>query len=411
MIANRRSSPRRLTTGLALLAALLFTSSGTAGENLHLGGFGTLGYSCFSSDSADFVLNVQPAGPGRSGRCDPRLDSLLAVQADLQLAPALEFGLQATSDYNADGDFAPEITVAQLRWQFSDASTLRLGRTHNPVFLHSESRNVRYAMPWVRPPLEVYGLSPTYTFDGAEILHQQVWSGWHAEFQGSAAVSEIDNPRSNASSTDTADVEQVSVGLTLERAALLLKAGYVQGRVSYTTADLNTLFSALRSLGPAGTALAADLDIDDSRYDLFALGARYETDAWLVQAEYGYRPFDDSFFRDMQGTYLTVGRHFGEWTPYATLAQRWTRGPDSDPRAGVYASVVDAVLASTRFDSRSVSLGVSRPVHTNAILKWQLDWIMPDDNSWGLYSNHGPDYDYAHPDGDYLMSINLDFVF
>ncbi|MBI5040111.1 MAG: hypothetical protein HZB57_02575 [Gammaproteobacteria bacterium] len=395
----------------SILLAALVPELASAGA-LHVGGFGTLGLSCFSSDQADFVLNVQPAGPGRSGRCDPRLDSLLAVQVDAQLTPVLEFGLQLTSDYNADGDFAPEPTVAQLRWHISDAATLRLGRTHNPAFLYSESRNVRYAMPWVRPPLEVYGLLPTYTFDGAEILSQGHWQGWHMEFQGSAAVADIDNPRANATGTDEAELKQAALGLTLDQADMLFKASYVRGRVSYSTPDLDALFGALRSLGgAAGASLASDLDLDDSRYDLFALAARYETDRWLVLAEYGYRPIDDSFFRDMQGAYITVGRNIGVWMPYATLAQRWTHGPDSDPRAGAFAPLVDTVLAATRFDSRSLSLGLSRPVHANATLKLQLDWIKPDDASWGLYTNHGSDYDYAHPDADYLMSINLDFVF
>ena len=97
--------------------------------------------------------------------------------------------------------------------------------------------------------------------------------------------------------------------------------------------------------------------------------------------------------------------------PYATLARRWTRGSDSDSRAGFLQPAVEGLLAGTRFDSTSVSLGLSREITEQATLKFQSDWIRPDKKSWGLYSNHAPDYNFADPGSDWLFTLSLDFVF
>ena len=126
--------------------------------------------------------------------------------------------------------------------------------------------------------------------------------------------------------------------------------------------------------------------------------------------EIAYRNID-GFFRDQYGAYVTLGRHFGPWMPYTTLAKRWSSGPDSDSRAGSLRPEVEALLAGTRFDTSSVSLGLSREITEQAIVKFQADWIKADKDSWGLYTNHAADYNFANPDSDWLYTLSLDFVF
>jgi len=382
-------------------------------SNFKLSGFGTLGYSCFSADHADFVLNLQPKGPGRTDQCTTNLDSLLAVQVDVNINEQLEAGLQVTSDYNADRSHEPEFTMAQLRWAVTHNTMLRFGRNHNPAFIHSDTRNVRFAMPWTRPPLEVYGLSPVYIQDGIELLHEKNIGDWWMEMHFSITESNFENPRSNASGTDEVDVvDQYYAGLTLEKESMLLKATYGQGKVTTSSPLLDFVLASLTD-----QSLISDMALQDDMYQLATVGLQYQTPDWLFVVEYGYRQVENSFFRDMQGAYLTIGRHFDKWMPYVTVARRWTSGPEFDNRAiGPFENYLindpqDGLLSASRFDTTSLSAGVSYQLFDSALIKLQADWLKPDDNSWGLYTNHNDQYNFSTPDDELLISLNFDFVF
>lgn len=397
-----------------LALSLMLMCAGQAGraQEVHFGGFGTLGISCFSSDTADYVLNDQPKGPGRSQTCDTGLDSRVGVQVDLGLSDKLDFAVQAVADRNADRTFTPDIAVAQLRWQASEQTTIRLGRMPTPSFLHSEDRLVSYSQPWVRPPLEVYGLMPIYSNDGLEIIYEDRLGDWHVEWHGGLTRVSFDSPKSNANYVYPIDARQAYLSLSLQSGNTVAKLGYNRGKVSIHQPDLETLLGTLRFLGANG--LADDLAVHDSLSQQISLGVRHEQDDWLFMGEIAYRSMD-GFFRDQIGAYATVGRRLGNWMPYATLAHRWTRGPNSDSRAATLPAplpaAVTALLASSRFDTTSLSLGLSRDLGKQATFKFQADYIRPDRNSWGLYTNAAPAYDYANPGGDWLLTVALDFIF
>lgn len=398
-----------------LLIVILLTMAGSSfALNTHFSGFGTASLSCFSNDSADYVINDQPEGPGRTRNCDAGIDSLLGVQLDLGFSESVEFGLQIIADRNQNASFTPEVTVAQLRWQFTDAWILRIGRMPTSAFLHTENRQVRFTMPWVRPPLEIYGLLPIFSNDGAEIIHEGSFGSWHTEWHGGLTHIEFDSAVSNSNETLPVDSSAAFLNLTMADRNTLVKFGYSYGKTTFTSPGIETLFTVLGSLGTSGSALADDLALDDSAFHLFSIGLRHEHEDWLALSEIAYRSID-SFFRDQYGAYATLGRRFGSWMPYATLAKRWSSGPDSDSRvAGSPVELqqgVEELLAGTRFDTSSVSLGLSREITEQAILKFQADWIKPDSDSWGLYTNHSADYNFANPDSDWLFTLSLDFVF
>jgi len=379
--------------------------------DFHIGGFGTAGFSCFTNNSADYVINDQPEGPGRSRQCDGGTDSNLGIQIDLELLESLEIGVQAVADRNEDRDYLPGLMVAQLRWHLADNLTFRIGRTPTPLFIYSESRQVRYALPWVRPPLEVYGLLPTFAQNAVEFLYNNQIGDWQAEWHGGVSQIEFDTPLSNTKDTFPVKAYGGFLTVTLEQSNTLIKLGYGYNETSFSTPDIDFLLNALRSpLIPEGSRLADELLMKDAPTHLVTIGMRYEYEDWLTMAEFGYRTIE-SFFRDQYGAYITVGHRFNSWLPYLTVAKRWTSGPDNDDRASFLQPQTAALLASTRYDSASVALGVSHDVNDYIKVKLQTDWIRPDSNSWGLFTNHAPDYDYSDPGSDWLFSMNLDFVF
>ncbi len=409
---SRQAAQLSFTWSKLLLAVILLTlsRSGIAIET-YLSGFGTASLSCFSSDTADYVINDQPEGAGRTRHCDAGLDSSLGVQLDLGLSESVDFALQIVADRNTDRSYTPDVTLAQLRWRPTDALTLRFGRMPTDAFLHAENRQVRYAMPWVRPPLAVYGLMPTFSQDGLTIIHERRISSWNLEWHGGITRINMDSPLSNSRETSSVEANGPFLNLTLRDRNTRIKLGYAYGKTSISSSGVEQILSGLRTfVFPDGAQLADDLAIDRAATHLFGFSVSHERNDWQAMAEFGYRSIE-GFFRDQYGAYVTLGRRFGPWMPYSTLARRWTRGPDSDSRAGFLQPQVDALLASSRYDTSSLALGLSREITEQTTLKFQADWIQPDKNSWGLYYNHAPDYDYANPDSDWLFTLSLDFIF
>jgi hypothetical protein len=415
---------------IAFLASLLLGAALAApalggellqGDHIAVRGFGTAGVACFSSEATLFTRDERPDGPGYDSDCDARLDSLLGLQLDASLGDQFEATLQATSYFRADGGFAPELTLANVRWLPSESLAVRLGRMQSAMFLVTEYRNIHYLQPWVRPPGEVYQLVTTYLHDGVEVTHFRRLGDWGLGMHAGLAHADYEVPPGyERHGTDTAEARFGYLGAELRRDAWLMKIGYTRGKASYSTAEIDALLDALRGYGqllgqPGLVRLADDLSLDDKDVAIFAAGLRYEDDRWLFLAEYGFRRLD-SFYRDTEGAYVSVGRRFGEWMPYATAARRWSSpsGVKNAVPAGLAPldAYVDGLLASTNADRTTLALGLSRRLGEHASLKFQVDWIRPDADStapFGItvdaYRNSG------ERDSERLMSLNLDFVF
>lgn len=403
---------RKILAGLfSCFACVAQADDGFPAVQLH--GFGTLGISCFSSREADFVYDLLPNGPGRTRRCDVGTDSLLGVQTDVQPVDALTASLQIISQRSPrSSTFRPDVQLANLRWQINDAWWLRLGRVNNPMFIESDYRLVRHALTGARTPSEVYGMSPTYQMDGLDTSYRFVVSGWRGELYGGIHTNDIKTRNSNSQAISVYSVRDIrTVTLSGERGAWTLKAGYNTDRVFYADPRTDLLFDLLRRLG--ASSLADNLTLNNTAVRILSASVRYDDNDWQVQSEVVRRHFEDSYFRDAWAAYLTVGRRLGLWMPHVTLARRQTSGRTVDPRAPAFlASYVSDLLTATRYDQRSLTLGVSREIGKNMSGKLQVQWIRPDKNAWGnVLTNFSPSYDPSSPLRGVLVSANLDFLF
>lgn len=360
-------------------------------------GFGTLGVSCFSSDSYDYLRYESPSGPGESRRCDTRLDSLLGLQLDAGLTERLQGTLQATSYHRADDTFTPELTLANLRIELDGNNTFRIGRIQNPILLVSDYRNVMYSQPWARPPVDLYNLVEVFSYDGIEMSHRLELNENTLTLQGGLARSNFDASRSK-DATDPIKVKVAYLNILSETGDWLFKGSLMGGNIYYTNPDIEGALAYLDSLGASD--LASSLSMKDKHLLLTGLGTRYETNQWLVQGEYLYRTID-SFYRDQHGVYLMAGRHFGDWMPYAIISKRWSKSQGKENQAAdpTQYSIASALVDATDFDSRSWAAGLSYKLNMQAVLKFQMDFIKPDASS-------------GRPtDTEHLTTLNLDFVF
>jgi hypothetical protein len=360
-------------------------------------GFGTVGLSCFSSDNYDFLRYESPSGPGKSRRCDNRLDSLLGLQLDANLTERLQGTLQTTNYHRADNTFKPEVTLANLRVELSDNNTLRIGRIQNPILLVSDYRNVMYSQPWARPPADMYNLVEVFSFDGIELNHRLEINNDVLTLQGGLVRSNFDASRSPVA-TDPIKVRVAYMNVLSERGDWLLKGSILGGNIYYTNPDIEAALAALDSLGASD--LASNLSMKDKHVLLIGLGTRYETNQWLVQGEYLYRTID-SFYRDQHDAYLMAGRHFGDWMPYAIVSKRWSKSQGKENLAldPTQYSIAKALVDATDYDSKDLAMGLSFKLNMQAVLKLQIDFIKPDASS-------------SRPtETQRLTTLNVDFVF
>src|SRR5690606_27859541 len=142
---------------LALLLAVPFAAVAQDSESMFsFSGFGTVGVVHNSEDHADFATDFGPDGAGYSDSWSANPDSRLGFQVDAQFSERFSAVVQALSEYDYNGSHSPRVTLAHVKYAFTPALSLRLGRIASPTFMLSDYRKVGYAMPWLRPPVEVY---------------------------------------------------------------------------------------------------------------------------------------------------------------------------------------------------------------------------------------------------------------
>ena len=131
---------------IKLLAAfslmLLHTTGGWAQGSQypkwHFDGYGTLGVVHSSEDQADFVADIfDPDGAGYNSELSPEVDSRLGLQATAEITPDLAAFGQIIVEHRYDGTWKPELEWANLRYDFSERLSARVGRMVLPTFLVS----------------------------------------------------------------------------------------------------------------------------------------------------------------------------------------------------------------------------------------------------------------------------------
>ena len=148
---------RAISLSLALLLATPFAATAQDADSMFsFSGFGTVGAVHNSEDQADFATDFGPDGAGHSDSWSANPDSRLGLQLDARFTERFSAVVQVLSEYDYEGSHEPDLTLAHVKYAFSPALSVRVGRLVAPTFMLSDYRKVGYAMPWLRPPVEVY---------------------------------------------------------------------------------------------------------------------------------------------------------------------------------------------------------------------------------------------------------------
>ncbi len=282
-----------------------------ARSRLRLEGFATVGVAR-SSDNAAFQNNNAHIHDDY----DFNADTVLGLQATFQVNPDVDFVTQVVArgvDESRDtDDFHLEVEWAYLKYRLDANTRLLLGRSRLPLFMHSEYLEVGYAYPWVRPPVEVYGLIGQFSsFDGATLRYSRLLPGsWVMDAQaylgGHATDVVLAGSRTNV------DLDRLAGGtLRMQKDDLGLFASLAR-----TDTTLSPLPAALQAVE---TAFGLDLSVDDEEVTFAGLGYQYDNGRWMTMGEYTQVRID-GWLSDWDAWYLTGGYRWGQVMTHLTFS-------------------------------------------------------------------------------------------
>jgi len=382
-----------------LLSIILFFTSSILHAEWH--GFASAGAVWFSNDDADYVYNNLSSGAGHSHTVDWGLDSKFGLQWSARTHSAVRFNLQTVVARDAVNRFTPALTLANLAVDVNERFALTLGRTQNPNFLYSDHRHVNYALPWIRPPREVYGITSIFNYDGVQ-ANIELDRQYNHSVKLIAGLAQAEN----AYSFDAGNSKNMLTASNMLYASLSRQSHHWLFKLSLETGRLSTenpqLSQALGYITDA--ALSQSMSLQDKEYQLMALGIKYDANDDLFLFELAHRQIE-AYFGKRSGAYLTYGRRLGRWMPYVTIARTQTEVDDSlNPVAkNLYVSARDAVT--------TITLGTAYELTSQVTVKAEAQWSKPDANSGWAYANYQSSYPLAHPPEDILLSLGVSTVF
>lgn len=320
-----------------------------------VGGFGTLGMTHSSIDTADYVSGpFAPHGAGRSGEWSPDVDSKVALQVSAKFNQQWSAVVQVISSLNTDNNYVPHIEWANVKYAFSPDLSVRLGRIALPVFMASDTRLVGYANPWVRAPLETYSMYALTNSDGIDGSWSQSIRGARNTVQAWYGSTKVDSVGpSGAITDDISSTNMRGISDTVEYGALTVRVGMHFSNLKFQLPNNGRKFNL--------TTKTTNI------------GAMYDPGDWFVQGELT-RMTRTSLGAALpvwdQAISVVAGYRINSFTPYVMHSRISGRNGSTSTRAQ------ETNAAGLRWD-----------VYKNIAVKAQLDHVSVPLTSNGFFTN------------------------
>jgi len=373
------------------VALLLGLSCGAAQAEFSLNGFGTLGVAEVHGDDRRY---------GLSGEYVDELRTEPVSRAGLQGRYQFSDSLSATGQLLVRGErsrYDTDVEWAYLSYQATDSLELRAGRLRLPAFLLSESLDVGYSYPWIRPPAEVYSQVPISRYIGGDLLYNTALGDYDTTFQLMLGQTDSD-VFMNGAETEMEARDMWGASITLQYAYGRVRLGHVAANI-----DVDTNFRAVAEMPPGNFVVGNARDdfglvLEGLDGSFTSLGYSYERDNWVSYGEVAARKVDGLNFPDTHSAFLTLGYRIDNWMPHLTWG--WSEVTDDAQVNGV--SIKDG-------EQTSWTVGVRYDVQPGLAVKAEYQMIDADGpNGYSsLFETAGLPRD---ADAE-IVSLAVDFVF
>ena len=387
-------------SAFALLLLVAHTGP-SLGADYAISAYGTVGY----------TLSDQPFKYDRliDSRGTFRRDSVGGLQFDSRLTDSLGATVQLVTEVAGDDERQHRVNVAWafLSWRPSSDWLFRLGKQRIPLYLYSQTHNVGVTYDFVRPPIEMYSISPNNDYVG--VSFSKTWNIAEDEvlLEGNWGNTPIDTRvwnRDDIPGLQTSGAiyrpfiaKGIGVNLSYKRDDSIFRAGLYRSVLSrkdgttlavsmpYVTILPGIGYYQTSSLLP-GPGIPQTKEIDFSILSFGAdvnIGSGYRLVGEFARTVSGRTDFNETANRG----YFSLLKRLDRWTPYIYVsAVKSASGPLALNRA-INASSVPTFIPSAALinasqratadqirvqDQLSMAVGVSYRMTATQILKAEV---------------------------------------
>lgn len=389
-----------------------------ADTDIRLSGFGSIG--------AGRVLTKGGTFYDYDTQWSFNTDSIIGGQIDAVNTRGISFTAQAVARgvdaEDSEARYDPSLELMFLAYQLTDDIRIRGGLIRTPFYLYSESIDVGFAYPWVRPPSDVYtSVSQAISnMKGVDATFFHVWGDALLEWRLAYGYHEtrVETP---AFEYDL-DLDPL-MGSTIVLDWNNMRFHYSVYRSSSTFSDPNLSFveNYYRTLAltePFFNVLAENVRNKNVTNHYHVIGFTGEHDTWTLTTEIDYSAEPDKQLSvGIGGAYISLSKQMGKYNPYLFLSYFETSASrylyrQLDESENIIAPgvnpLLDAIRDGTRIAYDSVdyyntrtAIGVRYEVNDNVDVKYELEYYSIEN-----YSN--PDH---RPTDQVMLSFVLDWVF
>ncbi|MGD9733709.1 MAG: hypothetical protein AB7U45_16160 [Desulfamplus sp.] len=395
---------------------------------LKISGYGTISGTVHDRTDVHPVRDVSQSPENRfKTNFSAVMDSRLGLQAHYRFGSNFDAVVQGVLRDQSYVTFQNSMELAYLAYRPLSWLELRGGRVGYDAFLMSDTRNLGYAYPWVRPPIEFYGWIPVFHTDGIDTTFRIEGddSQWRLRLQGGKQSFKF----SLAESEYDAETEELyTVSLSRQSGSITLKTGFSSFSSKNEMDVFIPLIQGLDSIAEAAAvpfpdiskearSLSENISFEGTDVTYLTFGASYDDGEWIAQAEIAHTTTSSDILSHGTMGYLALGYRINDFTPYcilsATRAGNDIRKPIADwspigedswiQEQAVY------MINTTRMDQKTLSIGVRWDFYNQVALKFQLDSFHINSCGYGLWFSKLATFN--NDSAMTLGTISLEFMF
>lgn len=361
-----------------------------SGDALQFSGFASFGAGKSSRDDMPFLDHTED--------WSFRTDTIVGGQAQYQFTDRWSSTIQVVArgfTFDENDKFDPVLEWLFTSYQWSAETRFRVGRMRTPLYLFSDSLEIGYAYPWVRPPVEIYSylLAPLANFDGMDFstnvdlgeadLDVQLFAG-----VGGGTYIDFDielSPILGVNFVSRWDGLTLRYGLTL---------GYTDAASEALTAFAAN-YDSFIFLDPIIKEIRDSHETEDELFQYHGIGLQWDYESWTVISEaYATVGPGKDFSNDAKGWYVSFSKQIQDFAPYIVFG--YYKNEFSDDIASlieeskvIYPVGGNPLLAgldvvreidlqtvdSFNEKGRSYTVGVRYDFHQNADFKIEVEYL------------------------------------
>lgn len=426
-----------MPTRLITLSLLLISLSSHGWQDWQFSGFASIGAGKINRDNLTLI--------DFDNEWSVNSDSVLGLQAMTELSDQWSFISQVVANgyaFNEDDPYTPEVEWLLLQYSYDADTQFRIGRIRNPLYFFSNTQEVGYTYPWVRPSVNAYPLflAPFKHFDGVDMTYYTVVDDVDLEFQviagqtGSIYEGTDIDAHWQIGGKVTASLDNFSVRFSAQRMEVSIENPAFEG--------LRDGFRgfALKYAGQPDAQEAFDTVVDAFVADhqpvhYLSLGGSYEIKNWTLMSEIlHFRSADRNFANDSDGYYISASYRIGKVEPYLMIGEYHNRFSEDiankinataefspygsgetldDTPTGLPLDLIRAqgifIFSQFNAEQETVALGFRYDFSEYANFKFEVEYFNLINSTNG---NFYPD-DFTQPETDdvVLTSFVIDVVF